>query len=78
MKAIKFVILAAGVLGVIAFFLPYGSVKVLDQTKSFTGLDIMGDVELAEQQVKQARDALATSATERSDDADRLLKEAED
>lgn len=48
MKAIKFVILGAGVLGLIAFFLPYFNWKIGDETDSPTGLQVLQGYERAE------------------------------
>lgn len=64
MKAIKFVILAAGVLGLLSFFLPYASVDLGEKSLSFSAMDVMSGVELAEQGVDEAKKALEDSAAE--------------
>ena len=48
MKAIKFVILGAGVLGLIAFVLPYFSLKLGGETISPSGMQVMQGIEAAE------------------------------
>jgi hypothetical protein len=64
MKAIKFVILTAGVLGVVSFFLPYAVIDVGKDSLSFSALDVFRGVELASEGVSEAKKALETSAAE--------------
>jgi hypothetical protein len=62
MKAIKFVILGAGLLGLLAFFLPYAKIESGDLKLSFSAMDVMKGVELAEAGVGAARKELEAAA----------------
>lgn len=48
MKAIKFVILGAGILGLVAFFLPYFTMKLGGETISPSAMQVMQGIEAAE------------------------------
>lgn len=69
MKAIKFVILGAGLLGLLSFFLPYAKVqnKELNVDVSFSAMDVMSGVEVAEKGVGAARKELEAHADEIDD-----------
>lgn len=62
MKAIKFVILGAGLLGLLAFFLPYAKIDSGELKLSFSAMDVMKGVELAEQGVSAAKKELESAA----------------
>lgn len=58
MKAIKFLILGAGIIGIVSFFLPYAEVDNGTTTMSFSALDVMIGVDIAEEAVGAAKDAV--------------------
>lgn len=62
MKALKFVILGAGLLGVLSFFLPYAKIDMGSDSLSFNALDVMRGVDLAESGVSEAKKAVEASA----------------
>lgn len=64
MKAIKFVILGAGVLGLIAFFLPYFSWKAGDQTRAHSAMEVMAGLETAKQGGGELQSDLEKKAAE--------------
>jgi hypothetical protein len=68
MKAIKFVILAAGLIGVISFFLPYVHLTVDGKTASYSALKMLTGKNPAEEQFKKAKDAIEQDAVERAKD----------
>jgi hypothetical protein len=63
MKAIKFVILAAGLLGLAAIILPLLNVKLAeDRVLSFTAVEVIGGVEVAKEAASNVRDAVVAEA----------------
>lgn len=62
MKALKFVILGAGILGILSFFLPYAKIDAGSDSLSFNALDVMRGVDLAETGVSEAKKAVEASA----------------
>lgn len=85
MKAIKFVILGAGLLGLLAFFLPYASVKNKEANidLTFSAMDVMKGVELAQQGVDAVKKEVEAAADKIDDpkqraDAKTNLKSIDD
>lgn len=78
MKAIKFVILGCGILGLLSFFLPMLKVTMGEETHSFSAADVMKGVELAEQGVKKAREDLSDEIATAAPEVDKGLKDADE
>lgn len=64
MKAIKFVILGAGIIGLISFFLPYFNLKVGDETISPSAMQVMQGLEAAKQGAGELKSDLEAKAAE--------------
>ncbi|MCA9675273.1 MAG: hypothetical protein H6709_04950 [Kofleriaceae bacterium] len=78
MKAIKFVILGAGLLGLLSFFLPLVKGTINGETLSFSAGDVMKGVDLAQQGVKQVKDSVTDDISEVAPDAKQSLKDLDD
>jgi hypothetical protein len=63
------VLLAVGVLGVVAFFLPYVKLSVAGESKTYSALGVMTAKDL-DDEFKKAKDAIAEDAASRTDDAE--------
>jgi len=64
MKAIKFVILGAGVLAVLAFFLPYAKVTESGSEKTYSAFDIVRGNTTAEDEVRAASQKIDEQAVD--------------
>jgi hypothetical protein len=68
MKAIKFLIIAAGVLGLVALFLPYVSLTVDGKSAGYTPIELLTGDNPAEEQFKNAKKALEDDMASRAQD----------
>jgi len=79
LKAIKFLILGAGILGVISFFLPYFNLELDDQTIAPSGMDVMVGLEIAEKGASEVRKEIETAtAVENKAELKKGLDQAEE
>jgi hypothetical protein len=67
MKAIKFVILGCGILGLLSFFLPLISVNIEGKTESFSSMAVISGVDVAKAGVSKVKDELKDNAGELGD-----------
>src|SRR5262245_42002949 len=75
MKAIKFVILAAGVIGIVAFFLPYFSLKLDDgSTIKPSGMQVMTGLEVAKKGAEELEKNVEDNAEQMSEEGHKNLK----
>jgi hypothetical protein len=77
MKAIKFVILVAGVIGLVAFFLPYFNLKLDESTIHPTGLEVMTGLEIAKKGAEEIQKNVDDKA-ENSENAKKTLGSVQD
>ncbi len=64
MKAIKFVILGCGIIGLLSFFLPLFNVTIDGKSTSFSSLAVINGVDMAKAGVSKVKDELKDSAAE--------------